>query len=179
MSGADAVTAAILRTPGLGDVSSLAALGRDSFIAAFGTMYTPADLAAFLAETHAEDVVVANLADPLRRYCLAERDGALAGYCQIALKCGFPDHARGHAAMELKQLYTAPGATGRGVGTALMDWAMATFAAEGADEVQISVWSGNLGAQRFYARYGFEKVAAITFRVGSQLDEEFLFARMG
>ncbi|MFM5953915.1 MAG: GNAT family N-acetyltransferase, partial [Novosphingobium sp.] len=30
----------------------------------------------------------------------------------------------------------------------------------------------------FYARYGFAKVADITFRVGEQLDEEFLFARM-
>lgn len=172
------MTAAILRPPGLADIAALAALGRDSFIAAFGAMYTPADLATFLAETHAEDVVAANLADPLRGYRLAERDGALAGYCQIALKCGFPGHARGYNAMELKQLYTAPGGTGRSVGSALMDWAMAEFAALGADEVQISVWSGNHGAHRFYGRYGFEKVADITFRVGAQLDEEFLFARM-
>ena len=80
--------------------------------------------------------------------------------------------------LELKQLYTAPDATGRGIGGALMEWAMAEFAARGADEVQISVWSGNHDAQRFYARYGFEKVADITFRVGEQLDEEFLMARM-
>jgi len=60
----------------------------------------------------------------------------------------------------------------------LMDWAMAVAAERNADEMQLSVWSGNDGAQRFYARYGFAKVADITFRVGEQLDEEFLFARM-
>ena len=48
----------------------------------------------------------------------------------------------------------------------------------GADEMQLSVWSGNDGAQRFYARYGFAKVADIYFMVGKQADEEFLFARM-
>jgi ribosomal protein S18 acetylase RimI-like enzyme len=168
-----------LRVPTAADVPALAALGRDSFVAAFGAMYAPADLATFLAETHAETVIAANLANPARRYMVADRGGVLGGYCQIALACGFPGHARGRNPMELKQLYTAPGAASGGIGTALMNWAMAKFAAAGADEVQISVWSGNLGAQRFYARYGFEKVADITFRVGAQLDEEFLFARIG
>ncbi len=172
------MSAAVLRAPTRSDVPALAALGRDSFVAKFGAMYSPADLAAFLAEMHDEHVVAANLADPLRRYRLAERGGALAGYCQISLKCGFPDCARGARAMELKQLYTAPDATGSGLGAVLMDWAMSEFAAGGADEVQLSVWSGNTGAHRFYARYGFEKIADITFRVGDQLDDEFLFARM-
>jgi ribosomal protein S18 acetylase RimI-like enzyme len=80
--------------------------------------------------------------------------------------------------VELKQLYTAPEATGRGIGGALMDWAMDQFAAYGADEAQLSVYAENHGAHRFYARYGFEKVADITFKVGDQLDPEFLFAKL-
>lgn len=79
--------------------------------------------------------------------------------------------------MELKQLYTASDATGMGIGKALMDWAMEQFAARRADEVQISVYAYNDGAQRFYQRYGFEKVADITFRVGDHIDPEFLFAQ--
>ena len=59
-----------------------------------------------------------------------------------------------------------------------MDWAMGEFTDRGADEVQISVFSGNEGAQRFYQRYGFEKVADVTFRVGTQIDAEFLFAKI-
>jgi ribosomal protein S18 acetylase RimI-like enzyme len=80
--------------------------------------------------------------------------------------------------MELKQLYTAPQATGGGIGSALMDWAMEQFRARGADEVQLSVYAYNDGAHRFYRRYGFDKVADITFRVGEHLDPEFLFARL-
>ena len=80
--------------------------------------------------------------------------------------------------MELKQLYTAADATGMGIGSKLMDWAMDQFAVRGADEAQLSVYSENHGAHRFYERYGFAKVADITFKVGEQLDPEFLFARM-
>lgn len=167
-----------LRPAAPADVTALAALGRDSFIAKFGHMYTAQDLADFLAETHNEAAVAARLTDPARRCMLAFAGERMVGYCQIGLTCGFPDHARGERVMELKQLYTAADVTGMGIGKALTDWAMDTFASEGADEVQLSVWSGNDGAHRFYARYGFAKVADITFRVGEQLDEEFLFAKL-
>ena len=80
--------------------------------------------------------------------------------------------------IELKQLYTDPARTGEGIGAALMDWALAEAATRGADEMQLSVWSGNDGAQRFYARYGFAKVADVHFWVGAQRDDEFLFSRL-
>ena len=168
----------ILRPALPADAPALAALGRDSFIAKFGAMYRPEDLAAFLAEQHAPQIVAAQLADPAYRVMLAERDGALVGYCKLGLSCGWPEHARGSHAIELKQLYTAPGATGGGIGSALMDWALAEARALGADEIQLSVWSGNTDAQRFYHRYGIARVADTHFWVGEQRDDEFLFARM-
>ncbi len=167
----------ILRPATSADIPALTRLGSDSFVAKFGQLYRPQDLAVFLAEAFTPEAIAAELANPQRHYCLAKMRGRLAGYCKLGLVCGFPDHARGERTIELKQLYTDPGLTGQGIGAALMDWALAEAQARGADEMQLSVWSGNHGAQKFYARYGFEKVADITFRVGSQLDEEFLFAR--
>ena len=167
-----------LRPAKSADLPALAALAAASFIAKFGPLYSAADLASFLAENLSEPAIAAELANPDRVYRLAEADGALVGYAKIGLTCGFPEHARGRRVMELKQLYTAPAATGLGIGGALMDWAMDEFAARGADEVQISVYAGNDGAHRFYQRYGFAKVADITFKVGEQLDPEFLFARL-
>jgi diamine N-acetyltransferase len=167
-----------LRAACSADIPALAELGRSSFVAKFGTMYRPEDLAAFLHEAYSESAIAAELANPQRLYWLAEAEGRLLGYCKLALACGFPQFARGSHVIELKQLYTAPDATGQGVGAALMAWAMDAARQRGADEMQLSVWSGNDGAQRFYARYGFAKVADVTFRVGSQIDEEFLFARM-
>lgn len=158
------------------DIPALARLGRESFVAKFGTLYRPEDLAAFLAATHSESAVAAELANPERLYCLAEEDGALVGYCKLGLACRWPQYARGARTIEIKQLYTAPGLSGRGIGAALMDWALAEARAREADEIQLSVWSGNFGAQKFYARYGFAKVADIHFRVGEQLDEEFLLS---
>lgn len=158
------------------DVPALARLGRESFVAKFGTLYTPQDLATFLESTHSESAVAAEIADPGKLYRLAELDGELVGYGKLGLVCGWPEYARGKQAIEIKQLYTAPNQAGRGIGAALIDWMLAEARQRGADEIQLSVWSENHGAQRFYARYGFDKVADIHFRVGEQLDEEFLFS---
>lgn len=166
----------VLRAAQPADVPALCTLGRVSFVDKFGDMYRPEDLAAFLEEVHSPAVVAAELADPARRYRLAESGGALAGYCKLALPSTLPRHSDARRPIELKQLYTDPARTGQGIGAALMDWVMAEAQAERADEIQLSVWSGNSGAQRFYARYGFVRIADITFRVGDQIDEEFLFA---
>lgn len=167
-----------LRAATAEDVPALSALATESFIAKFGPLYSAADLASFLEESLSEGPIAAELANPDRIYRLAEAGGRLVGFCKIGLSCGFPEHARGSKVMELKQLYTASDATGMGIGGQLMDWAMGQFAERGADEVQISVYAGNDGGHRFYERYGFEKVADITFKVGEQYDPEFLFAQM-
>ena len=172
------MTDLILRAATSADIPAISHLATESFIAKFGHLYTAANLNAFLEENLSEPAIAAELANPTRVYRLAEADGRLVGYCKIGLTCGFPEHARGKQVMELKQLYTASDATGMGIGKAMMDWAMDQFAAHGADEAQISVYAYNDGAHRFYRRYGFDKVADITFRVGDHIDPEFLFARM-
>jgi ribosomal protein S18 acetylase RimI-like enzyme len=160
------------------DAPALSRLGTDSFVVKFGHLYSAENLANFLAGSHSEAKVAKEIADPALRVMLAEADGRLLGFCKLVMACGWPDHARGSAVIELKQLYTDPDATGQGIGAALMDWALAEAARFGADEIQLSVYSDNPGAQKFYARYGFEKVADIHFMVGEQRDEEFLFARV-
>lgn len=165
-----------LATPA--DTAALARLGRESFIAKFGHLYAPEDLAAFLEQVHSENTVAAEMAQDGLIFQLAETDGRLAGFCKLSLACGWPENARGRRAIELRQLYTDADMTGQGIGALLMDWALAEARCCGADEIQLSVWSGNAGAQRFYARYGFEKVADTTFRVGNHIDEEFVFAAM-
>ena len=172
------MTDTILRPATPADVAALSELAIDAFKAKFAQLYSAQDLATFLAESLEEGPVAAELANPTRVYQLAELDGRLMGFAKIGLNCGFTQYARGSRVMELKQLYTAADATGMGIGGKLMDWAMDQFAARGADEAQISVYSENHGAHRFYERYGFEKVADITFKVGEQLDPEFLFAKM-
>lgn len=161
------------------DAPAIADLFARAFCAAFAHLYAEEDLKGFLAASHAPAKAAAEIADPAMRVHLAvAEDGALLGFAKLVLGPGWPEHARAARVVELKQLYTDPAATGRGIGAALMDWALSQATAQQAGEMQLSVYAENHGAQRFYARYGFEKRADIHFMVGQQRDEEFLFARL-
>ena len=159
------------------DAEALAELGRDSFTAAFGHLYRPEDLAAFLAEYRTPEKFRAHLADPPTLVQVAEVDGRLAAYCLIVRGHHFAEQGEPRPAKPvfISQLYCAPNMTGHGLGAALMDWAIAESRTWGADALQLSVFSENFGAQRFYQRYGFQKVADIDFWVGNHRDDEFLY----
>ena len=157
------------------DAELLATLARDGFVAAFEHLYAREDLDAFLAAYKTPEAFERYLARPGHRTAIAEIDGEPVGYCMISTPSEFAEHSDAARPLALQQLYTAPGRTGEGIGAALMDWALDEAEALGADAVQLSVWSGNHGAQRFYGRYGFGKIADIDFWVGNHRDDEFLF----
>jgi ribosomal protein S18 acetylase RimI-like enzyme len=166
----------ILRPATLADAPALAKLGADSFVAAFGHLYRPEDLAAFLAEVHTPEAVAAEIAGEACTHRLAEEDGALVAFCKLRHPTKFGEYTDARDPIELAQLYALPGYTGHGIGAQLMDWALGAARARGHDAVLLSVYAENFGAQRFYQRHGFAKIADITFRVGQHLDPEFLYA---
>jgi diamine N-acetyltransferase len=166
-----------LRPAAPADAPALSRLATDSFVAAFGQLYKPQDLQAFLNEYRTEAAYRRALADPAKRIQLAEADGALAAYCLIVFGQHFDERPEPRPVnpVFISQLYCAPGMNGRGLGAALMDWAIVEARAAGADALQLSVFSENLGAQRFYRRYGFARAADIDFWVGNHRDHEFLY----
>lgn len=159
------------------DAAPLARLGRESFCAAFEHLYRPEDLSAFLQQAYAVEVVAGEIADPqlTHRLALDPESGALTGYIKVKQPSGYEEHSDAANPLGLGQLYCDPARTGEGIGAALMDWALDEARARDCDAIQLSVYSENYGAQRFYQRYGFAKIADIHFMVGAQRDEEFLY----
>lgn len=172
---APAAPALTLRPAEPGDAAALAELGRESFCAAFAHLYLPDDLNSFLDSAYDPQAITAEIASDDHFHCLAMEGGRLLGFCKMRHPGGYPGHSDAANPITLSQLYTRPEMTGRGLGAVLMDWAIGESRARGCDAIQLSVWSGNHGAQKFYARYGFAKIADIDFWVGSQRDDEYLF----
>lgn len=165
----------IYRPATLADAPALARLGADTFVAAFGDLYRPEDLAAFLAEVHNPQAVAAEIAGDSCTHCLVEDGGALVAFCKLRYPTKFVIYSDARNPIELGQLYALPTHTGHGIGARLMDWALGFARERSHDSVLLSVYAENYGAQRFYQRYGFAKIADITFPVGEQLDPEFLY----
>lgn len=158
------------------DAAALAVLGAETFIEAFGHMYPQGDLDDFLADNHTPEKLAKTLADPDIGIWVAEQDGAMVGYSQVGpADMPHPDLRPEHG--ELKRLYVLGTHQGQNLGARLIEPALAWLDARGVTPVWLSVWAHNTGAQRFYARYGFEKAGEYEFAVGNWRDPEFILRR--
>ncbi|RYY44075.1 MAG: GNAT family N-acetyltransferase [Sphingomonadales bacterium] len=154
-----------------GDLPAIDALFRESFTVTFGHLYAPADLATFLGQFTPE-AWAREFAQPDLRFRLAVDGEGLAGFAKISdLELPAPTQAR---ATELRQLYLGERAKGKGAAQELIEWAIATARARGAQEVWLSVYIDNHRAKRFYERYGFEDRGPYAFMVGNHQDEDRL-----
>lgn len=168
-----------LRPASVHDVPDLVGVSRLAFTEAFGHLYDPADLQLFLDENRSAERIAAAIAHPDQRLTLAVREGEILGYCLLHLAQGFAERPEPRPARPalLSQLYCRRHATGLGLGAMLMADALEAARARGCDAVQLSVYCDNTGAQRFYERLGFRKVADIDFWVGNHRDDEFLLEK--
>jgi len=165
-----------LRRAGSADADRLAALAARTFTETFGHLYPPDDLASFLAGTYSRTAYRALLADPEHAIWLLEQDGVPVGHAEAG-PCKLPHPGVAPGDGELRRLYVISSLQGRGLGTYLMQAAMDWLLRNGPRPLWLGVWSENLGAQRFYARYGFQQAGEYQFVVGGTRDREFVFTR--
>eukprot|EP00658_Telonema_sp_P-2_P061545 TRINITY_DN50232_c0_g1_i1.p1 TRINITY_DN50232_c0_g1~~TRINITY_DN50232_c0_g1_i1.p1 ORF type:complete len:175 (+),score=23.38 TRINITY_DN50232_c0_g1_i1:98-622(+) len=147
-------------------------ISADTFVETFGHMYPPEDLAAYLADSYTMEKQLALINDPqCAMWLLIENStGAAVGHA-LAGPCGLPHvEAVPEVDGEVRRLYVLKthqnGGHGRTMMTAAMEWLLAS----GPRVLWLGVLSENLGAQRFYERYGFKKAGEYEFPVGKIRD---------
>ena len=158
------------------DAERVVDITRRNFTEAFGYLYPPEDLAYFLDNSYSLEVHRELLADDHYAIWLLERDGEALGHA-VAGPCGLPhpDVAEGDG--ELKRLYILEAAHNGGCGGQLFQTVLGWLERDGPRTLWVGVWSENLGAQRFYGRYGFDNVGEYLFPVGGTHDLEFILRR--
>ena len=166
----------LIRRAGSADAQALAKIGAETFADTFGHLYPQSDLARFLAQTYSLDRTHAELADPANASWVVETGGETVGFA-LAGRCALPHADVTADCGELKRLYFRKPWQSGGLGGALFGEVLAWLQCARPRDVWIGVWSENSGAQRFYARRGFEKVGEYGFTVGDTVDREFIFRR--
>lgn len=165
-----------IRRAGLDDAAVLASLAAFTFTETFGDSYPPEDLRAFLEENYAVERQQVILRHADYAVWLLERDGVAVGHV-AAGPCGLPHAEVAPGDGEIKRLYVVQAEQGGGRGGQLLQVALDWLLRDGPRALWLGVWSENLGAQRLYARHGFQKVGEYLFPVGEINDLEFIMRR--
>jgi ribosomal protein S18 acetylase RimI-like enzyme len=140
------------------DLPAIASFARWTYEKAFGDGFSPEDLAHHLnhrlSDRYFRDAAARD------RFFIADVDGQMAGYVQFGPGDG---KTKESPHRQIVRLYVHPDRQGQGIGSALMDAALADKSMASADAIYLDVWDRNDGARRLYERFGFEVIGGHNF----------------
>jgi ribosomal protein S18 acetylase RimI-like enzyme len=159
------------------DARLLAALGARLFTGTFGAMNDPDDLRLFLAQTYSSELQLAELRDANRATWIAEAGEARepVGYAMTRRESKSP-HVDARRPAELQRIYADRSWHGHGVGKALLDACIDQARAWGCDVLWLGVWERNPRGIAFYEKWGFRRVGAQRFLVGTDSQRDHVMA---
>jgi ribosomal protein S18 acetylase RimI-like enzyme len=160
-----------------GDVAALTELAASTFVHTFGHLYPPEDLADYLATALSPAAQERVIRDPqVAAWFASAPDGVPVAFA-VAGTCKLPVPGLEPRAGEIRNLYVRASHQQHGLGTKLLTVALGWLAEQGLAPLYVGVWSGNVGAQRLYGRFGFAKIGEYEFPVGRTRDREFILRR--
>ncbi|WP_184639578.1 GNAT family N-acetyltransferase [Streptomonospora salina] len=134
-----------IRRAGAGDVAAVVALLADDVRGA--ERETPGDLAPY------RDAFARIDADPRTLPAVAVRGGTVVGTLQLTFLDGLSH--RGGRRAQIEAVRVAAAERGRGLGSAMMAWAVEQARSRGCRTVQLTSDAARADAHRFYSRLGF------------------------
>jgi ribosomal protein S18 acetylase RimI-like enzyme len=166
----------LIRRAVASDAVPLAALAERTFRDAFAADNAPEDIDCHCATSYGPAQQLAEILDAGLETWVADDAGRLVAYAQLR------SHAPsslvvGVRQAEVARFYVLAEHHGAGLAHRLMDQVLTRAAEVGADVAWLGVWQRNPRAISFYRKWGFEIVGEHTFRVGSDLQLDFVMRR--
>lgn len=165
-----------LRLASAPDAVTISALSVQVFLDTYATEGVRPDLAREAHSEYSVNAFAERLAQPQRRFILAEKGDALVGFAEVLLT-SVAAPAQGFMGAELVRLYVQPAAQRNGVGHALLASAEHAARAESMACVWLTAWEGNDNARAFYARVGYADVGATSYSFQGQTYPNRVFAK--
>lgn len=158
------------------DAKALAAFAEKTFRDTYTQFNTPENMQSHCEKSFSERIQLAEIRDPSRESWLAEIDGQLVSFAQIILEAPCPSMSDAEG-IEILRFYVDSSHHGKGLAYDMMQQLVDRSAELGADVLWLGVWNENPRAVAFYKKCSFAHVADKTFKLGAEVQTDFVMCR--
>ncbi len=158
------------------EAAELAKFSADLFSETFAHYNDPQDMQQYLSESFSLKKIQQELNDP-NTYCFyAIKNSIPIGCIKLILH---QTHASftGIKTAELSRLYVAKAYHNQKIGAALMQFAISFGLKNQAKNLWLGVWENNQKAINFYLKWGFIKTDILQFKLGNDLQHDWLMEK--
>lgn len=131
---------------------------------------------AFLAEAYSLEQLSKELHEPGSVTTLAWLNEEVVGFVRLRINSEV-DPYLGKNHIELQRLYVHPKHQNLKIGKLLMEHSLQYAVDKRFEWMWLGVWEKNFDAQRFYARWGFEKFSEHVFQMGDDPQIDWLLKK--
>lgn len=154
----------------------IADMSRQTFYETFASDNTQEDMDRFMNEQFTREKLMGEVGQPSAYFFVAYCDHEPAGY--LKMKAGENPEVFGtESSIEIARLYARSTFIGKGIGSALMQAALAFARQHEKQWIWLGVWEKNFRAIRFYEKCGFMKMAEKDFLLGNDLQRDWMMGR--
>jgi ribosomal protein S18 acetylase RimI-like enzyme len=158
------------------DLDTLREIALETFRETFATMSAAEAMNRYVGRAFARRKLLAELRTRGSTFFFLQADGALAGYLKTNV-CAAQSDAVDPDALEIERIYVRKPYQGNGFGRRLMEFALEQAARQGRASVWLGVWEKNVKAIAFYERLGFSKCGVHEFRMGEELQSDYIMKK--
>jgi GNAT superfamily N-acetyltransferase len=158
------------------DAASLAKLSEKTFRDAFARFINKKDFESYVARSFTENQIRSELLDSASTFFIARLKEKWVGYAKLH-QSPAPDCVKQLPAIELARLYSMQQYLGGGIGAALLEACLNYARSSAFKSIWLGSWQENHRGNAFYAKMKFEIIGTKTFSLGSDIQEDYVFAR--
>lgn len=160
----------------LKDLASLRKIAIETTIATFEADNTPENMDAFLQAAYNPDQLEKDWRETGSIFYMAWEDSQAAGFSRLRVNHEVENYL-GKNTIEIQRLYVHPEFQGKNTGSLLLQRAMGHAMALDKEWIWLGVWERNFKAQKFYAKWGFEKFGEHIFYMGDDAQTDWLLKK--
>lgn len=158
------------------DAALIASISRETFYDTFAEHNTPEDMNLFMEQQFSTSVLMKGVVEPSNLFFLAFREDEPAGYLKLK-PGGHSDLSDAEKAIEICRFYARTNMIGKGIGKAMMMYAVRYAASIHCKTIWLGVWERNLRAINFYHSFGFQKFSEHDFILGKDVQRDWLMKK--
>jgi diamine N-acetyltransferase len=158
------------------DAARIADISRKTFSETFGFLNTKENMDIFMRTQFAKEILMEEVLDPANIFILAEENNELAGYAKLKTNSTAAG-LTSNLSIEIARIYVLNSSLGTGIGPELMRKCIFTAKDMKCDTIWLGVWEKNPRAIAFYTKWGFEKFSEHDFKLGNDLQKDWLMKK--